>query len=175
MIRIFLTGFMGAGKTTLGRAFAKKTGLSFIDLDWYIEERFHKTIGELFAERGEEGFRRLEQKMLHEVGMFEDVIISTGGGTPCYADNMSFMNENGCTVLLKASEDVLFRRLSVARMQRPKLKNLSDDELRQFIVDAQEVRREYYEKAQFCFQADELEDRRQIAESVERLKILLNL
>ena len=101
MIRIFLTGFMGAGKTTLGRAFAKDTGLSFIDLDWYIEERFHKTISELFAERGEEGFRNLERKMLMEVGMFEDVVISTGGGTPCFSDNMEFMNAHGVTVLLK--------------------------------------------------------------------------
>ena len=175
MIRIFLTGFMGAGKTTLGRAFAKATGLSFVDLDWYIEERYHKTIRELFAERGEEEFRMLERKMLAEVGMFEDVIVSTGGGTPCYADNMEFMNANGVTVLLKASDEVLFRRLSVARMQRPKLMNLSDDELRRFIVDAQEERRSHYEQAQIVFAADELEDRRQIAKSVQCLKELLNL
>ena len=175
MIRIFLTGFMGAGKTTLGRAFAKDTGLSFIDLDWYIEERYHKTIGELFAERGENGFRELERKMLMEVGMFENVVISTGGGTPCFSDNMEFMNANGVTVLLQASEAVLFRRLSVARMQRPKLKNLTDEELKQYIVDAQEQRRIYYEKAQHLFAADELEDRRQIAASVARLKGMLGM
>ena len=82
MIRIFLTGYMGAGKTTLGKAFARELGLTFIDLDWYIEERFHRTISELFRERGEDGFRRLEQSMLHEAGEFEDVVISTGGGRP---------------------------------------------------------------------------------------------
>ena len=84
MIRIFLTGYMGAGKTTLGKAFARELNVPFIDLDWYIEERFHKSIRELFAERGEASFRELERSMLHEVSEFEDVIVSTGGGTPCF-------------------------------------------------------------------------------------------
>ena len=75
---------MGAGKTTLGKAFAREMSLNFIDLDWYIEERFHKSIRELFVERGEASFRELERNMLHEVGEFEDVVVSTGGGTPCF-------------------------------------------------------------------------------------------
>ena len=79
MIRIFLTGYMGAGKTTLGKAFAREMNVPFIDLDWYIEERFHKSIRELFTERGEASFRELERNMLHEVGEFEDVVVSTGG------------------------------------------------------------------------------------------------
>ena len=95
MVRIFLTGYMGAGKTTLGKAFARRMDISFIDLDWYIEERFHKTVGELFTERGETGFRELERNMLHEVAEFENVVISTGGGTPCFFDNMDFMNQIG--------------------------------------------------------------------------------
>ena len=78
MVRIFLTGYMGAGKTTLGKAFARYMNIPFIDLDWYIEERFHKTVGELFIERGETGFRELERNMLHEVAEFENVVISTG-------------------------------------------------------------------------------------------------
>ena len=76
MTRIFLLGYMGAGKTTLGRAYAKAMGLDFIDLDWYIEGRYHKSVGQIFAERGEDGFRQLEQMMLHEVGEFDDVVIS---------------------------------------------------------------------------------------------------
>ena len=84
MIRIFLTGYMGAGKTTLGKAFARELNIPFIDLDWYIEERLHKSIRELFIERGEASFRELERTMLHEVAEFENVIISTGGGTPCF-------------------------------------------------------------------------------------------
>lgn len=100
MVRIFLTGYMGAGKTTLGKAFARKLNIPFIDLDWYIEERFHKTVGELFTERGEAGFRELERNMLHEVAEFENVVISTGGGAPCFYDNMEFMNRTGKTVFL---------------------------------------------------------------------------
>ena len=73
---------MGAGKTTLGKAFAREMNVPFIDLEWYIEERFHKSIRELFTERGDASFRELERNMLHEVGEFEDVVVSTGGGTP---------------------------------------------------------------------------------------------
>ena len=119
MIRIFLTGYMGAGKTTLGKAFARKLNIPFVDLDWYMEERFHKTVGELFSERGEAGFRELERSMLHEVGAFENVIISTGGGAPCFFDNMEFMNQNGITVFLDVDPEVLFRRLRIAKQQRP--------------------------------------------------------
>ena len=80
MVRIFLTGYMGAGKTTLGKAFARKMNVPFVDLDWYIEERFHKTVGELFTERGETGFRELERNMLHEVAEFEKCGNLYGGG-----------------------------------------------------------------------------------------------
>ena len=111
MTRIFLTGYMGAGKTTLGKAFARRMELEFIDLDWYIEERFHRSIPQLFAERGEEGFRLLERNMLHEAGEFENVVISVGGGTPCFFDNMDYMNRQGMTVFLDVNIDVLFRRL----------------------------------------------------------------
>lgn len=98
MKRIFLIGYMGSGKTTLGKAFARAMQLQFIDLDWYIEERFHKTVQELFAERGEEGFREVERNMLHEAGEFENVVIAAGGGTPCFFDNIDYMNRVGDTV-----------------------------------------------------------------------------
>ena len=134
MKRIFLIGYMGSGKTTLGRAFSKEQKLTFIDLDWYIEERFHKTIQQIFAERGENGFRELERRMLHEVADFEDVVIAAGGGTPCFFDNMDFMNEHGVTVLLEAKPSTLFNRLKVAKSQRPLLANKSDEELMTFSV-----------------------------------------
>jgi shikimate kinase len=175
MIRIFLTGYMGAGKTTLGKAFARKLNLPFVDLDWYMEERFHKTVSELFAERGEAGFRELEKNMLHEVGAFEDVVISTGGGAPCFFDNMDFMNRNGKTVFLNVHPDVLFRRLRMAKQQRPILQNKQDDELKEFIVSALEKRAPFYLQAQYVFNADELEDRFQIERSVEKLRDLLKL
>ena len=175
MIRIFLTGYMGAGKTTLGKAFARTLNLPFVDLDWYMEERFHKTVGELFVERGEAGFRELEKNMLHEVGAFEDVVISTGGGAPCFFDNMDFMNRNGKTVFLNVHPDVLFRRLRVAKQQRPILQGKQDDELKEFIIRALEKRTPFYSQAQYVFNADELEDRSQIEKSVEKLRDLLKL
>ncbi|MDO3389868.1 MULTISPECIES: shikimate kinase [Bacteroides] len=175
MIRIFLTGYMGAGKTTLGKAFARELHVPFIDLDWYIEERFHKSIPELFRERGEDGFRELERSMLHEVGEFEDVVISTGGGTPCFFDNMDYMNRQGQTVLLDVHPDILFRRLRVATQQRPILQGKTDDELRSFIVKALGEREPHYSKARYRFDGGRLESRRQIAESVQQLRNLLGL
>ena len=175
MIRIFLTGYMGAGKTTLGKAFARELNVPFIDLDWYIEERFHKSIRELFAERGEASFRELERNMLHEVSEFEDVIISTGGGTPCFFDNMDYMNGRGQTVFLDVHPAILFNRLRVATHQRPILQGKTDEELRAFIADALEKRAPFYVQARYRFDAGHLESRRQIAGSVQQLRTLLGV
>ena len=166
---------MGAGKTTLGKAFAHAMNMSFIDLDWYIEERYHRSISEIFAERGETGFRELECSMLHEVGEFENVLISTGGGTPCFFDNMEYMNRQGKSVFLDVDVDVLFRRLRVAKQQRPILQGKSDEELRSFIVEALEKRLPYYSQATYNFDGQHLESRLQIADSVERLAALLDM
>jgi len=175
MTRIFLIGYMGAGKTTLGKAFAKEMNLSFVDQDWYIEERFHKTIQEIFCERGEQGFRELERQILHEISEFEDVVISTGGGAPCFYDNMDFMNQQGKTVFLNVSPEVLFNRLKLASGTRPILQGKTNDELKAFIVKALEKRAPFYTKAKYIFNADELEDIYQIKSSVSRLKDLLEI
>lgn len=166
MIRIFLTGYMGAGKTTLGKALARELHIPFIDLDWYIEERFHKTVGELFSERGEASFRELEKNMLHEVGEFEDVVISTGGGAPCFFDNMEYMNRVGTTVFLDVDPKVLFSRLRVAKQQRPILQGKKDDELLDFIVQALEKRAPFYRQANYIYCADKLEDSRFIHHNI---------
>ena len=170
MRRIFLIGYMGAGKTTLGRALAKDMDMQFIDMDSYIETRFCKTISSIFAEKGEEGFREIERRILHEVGEFEDVIISTGGGTPCFFDNVEYMNGQGPTVFLDVPEERLFIRLSIARNNRPLIKEKNDEELKGFIAEQLGKRRPHYEKAQYRFIADKLEDIKQIGMSVENFK-----
>lgn len=175
MTRIFLTGFMGAGKTTLGRAFTRETGLSFIDLDWYIEARFHRSISTLFSERGEAGFRETERAMLHEVAEFEDVLVATGGGTPCFFDNMDYMNSCGETVYIDVPIDILFRRLKTAAQQRPVLGGRTDDELRDFIAMTVAEREPFYRKARYSFDGSYLENRRQIADSVQLLRSLLQV
>ncbi|MBQ8271204.1 MAG: shikimate kinase [Bacteroidaceae bacterium] len=175
MTRILLTGYMGAGKTTLGRALADRLGLTFIDLDQYIEQRFRKSISQIFAEKGEEGFRDIERRMLHEVADFEDIIISTGGGTPCFFDNIDFMNSKGITVYLQVPVERLFIRLSIARRQRPLIKDKNDEELREFIAEQLAKREPHYSKAQYSFAADKLEDKEQINASVEAFCRTFNL
>ena len=126
---IFLIGYMGTGKSTLGRAVARRGDIRFIALDHYIEGRFHRSVSQLFEERGEDGFRKVEQAMLHEVGEFEDVIIACGGGTPCFFDNMDYMNSRGLTVLLEAPLPCLCRRLWEGRRKRPLIKGMPPQEL----------------------------------------------
>jgi shikimate kinase len=167
MIRIFLIGYMGAGKTTLGRALAKELKIEFIDLDNYIEERLCKSISQIFAEKGEEGFREIERRMLHEAGEFENVVISTGGGTPCFFDNIEYMNRQGATVFLDVPVERLFIRLSIARKKRPLIMGKSDEELRCFIAEQLAKRLPHYSKAKQRFTADRLEDIKQIEASVK--------
>lgn len=168
MTRIFLIGYMGAGKTTLGRALGKKLGIEFIDLDSYIENRYCQSVSQIFADKGEEGFREIERRMLHEVGEFEDLIISTGGGTPCFFDNIEYMNNQGATVFLDVPVERLFIRLSIAKKKRPLIMDKSDEELRAFIAEQLAKREPYYIKARQRFVADKLEDAEQIETSVEK-------
>lgn len=154
MQRIFLIGFMGAGKTTVGKELSALMNCSFVDLDQYIEQRYRKTIREIFAEKGETFFRDIEQKMLREVAEFEDVVISTGGGTPCYHHNMSYMNEKGTTVYLKVSNRELVRRISRNQSTRPVLKDFTGDELTQFVEETIAKRSEFYEQAHVIFEME---------------------
>ena len=156
MKRIFLVGYMGAGKTTIGKVLSKMAGLTFIDLDYYIEGRFRKTVSQLFAERGEEGFRTIEHNMLHEVAEFEDVLVSTGGGTPCFFDNMDFMRQQGTTIYLQVSVEELAKRLELCKQTRPVLKNRSGGKLKDFVQDSLATRTSFYEQAQIIFNADRL-------------------
>ena len=168
-------GFMGAGKTTLGKALAKDLGISFIDLDQYIERRYMKSVSQIFALKGEQGFRELESRMLREVGEFDDVIVSCGGSTPLIGDNMDFMLEHGQTVYLKCDNDTLLRRLKVARSQRPLIASKSDEELAAFIESETARREPGYLRAEYICPGDRLESRDQISDTITYLKQLLDL
>lgn len=172
---IFLIGYMGCGKSTMGRNLSAAMNRDLIDLDHYIEARYHLTVKEIFAEKGEEAFRKIEQNILHEVGEFENIIIACGGGTPCYFDNMDFMNEHGTTVFLNASMEALMRRLSTpkAKSKRPIIANKTNDELEQFIAEALKQRAPFYNKAKLIFDSSYLEDGVQIHNSVQALMKLI--
>ena len=175
MVRVFLMGFMGAGKTTLGKALAKHLGVSFIDLDQYIEARFMKSVSQIFATRGEQGFREIESRLLREVGEFDNVIVSCGGSTPLVGDNMEYMLSKGQTVYLRCSNDTLMRRLRVARSQRPLIASKTDEQLADFIESETRRREPGYLKAEFICPGDRLESRGQISETIEYIENLLNL
>lgn len=165
---VFLVGYMGCGKSTLGRAVAKASGLRFIDLDLYIEGRYHRSVSQLFAERGEEGFRMIERNIIREVADFEDVIVACGGGTPCFFDNMRHMNACGLTVFLDTSVHVLFDRLKKGRFKRPLIAGKSDEELLRFISEALEARMPHYGEAAAVFPSDDLESAKAIESSVKK-------
>lgn len=173
MKRIFLIGYMGAGKTTVGKMLSRQLGLSFIDLDHYIEGRYHKTVAQIFVEKGEEAFRNIERKMLHEVAEFEDVLVATGGGVPCFFDNMEFMNGAGTTVYLKVSVEELAKRLEAAKTVRPVLGGRSGKELRKFIAESLEKREPFYSKASIVFDAEKMLDNRDVRRISQELATLL--
>ena len=175
MIRVFLMGFMGAGKTTLGKALAKDLDVSFIDLDQYIERRYMKSVSQIFATSGEQGFREIESHMLREVGDFDDVIVSCGGSTPLIGDNMDYMLQHGQTVYLKCDNDTLLRRLKVARSQRPLIASKTDQELADFIESETKRREPGYLRAEYICPGDRLESRDQISDTITYLKQLLDL
>lgn len=167
MKTIFITGYMASGKTTFGKALARRLGVQHIDLDFYIEQRFHSTVKDIFATRGEAEFRRIESNLLREVGEFSDVIISCGGGTPCHAGNMEYMNSRGLTVCLQASEDVIARRVMQAGDKRPLMAGKSKDEIIATIREHMAVRAPFYDLAQIHISGDELESVQQIATTVD--------
>lgn len=145
---IFLVGFMGSGKTTLGRKLANHLQKKFIDLDHKIVERIGMSIPDYFAAFGEQQFRELESQILKEQ-QEHDVVISTGGGSPCYFDNMEWIIDNGLAIYLQLTPKALHHRLQQSNIaKRPALKNLNGDALLQFIEEKLQEREPFYKKAQ---------------------------
>lgn len=166
---------MGTGKTTLGRALALDMGVSFCDLDQYIEQRYMRSVSRIFSELGQGEFRKIEARLLREVGEFEDIVISCGGSTPLYYGNMEYMKAQGKTVWLDTPVPVLFRRLRVASATRPLIAGKNDEQLMQFITEELERRNVSYSEAEYRYSGERLESVEQVAESVQGVRNLLNL
>jgi shikimate kinase len=138
---------MGCGKSTLGRKLARRLNLCFIDLDKYIEERNFRTIPAIFSEEGEEGFREREKKALEEIADFENLVVATGGGAPCFFGNMDLMNRTGVTLYIAPPVEILVERLLKSKNERPLIKGKSREELIRFIDENLQKRAPFYEKA----------------------------
>lgn len=162
---IFLLGFMGAGKTTLGQAVHTSTGIPFVDLDQAIEQRMGMSVRDIFDKMGEAQFRSLEREALRDSAQAPG-LVACGGGTPCQPGNMELMNSIGTTVWLRADKDVLVRRLRIAAAQRPLIATLSDDELAMFVDETLRLRTPNYACAAHIFDSSQLETPLQVDTAV---------
>lgn len=156
---LFLVGYMGCGKSTIGRKLARRLSVAFVDTDNRVEEREGATVCDIFRYEGEERFREVEREVLEEVIREEAAVVSTGGGLPIWRDNMQRMNQVGMTVYLKRSAENIASRLSpYGRQKRPRLRGLNDEELVAFMREDMVVRECYYSKARLVLVCDELSD-----------------
>ncbi len=169
-MKIFLVGYMGCGKSTIGRKLAEVMGISFVDLDKYIEERYFKSVPAIFAEEGEERFREKERTALMEVAQFENVVIGTGGGAPCFFDNMDLMNKTGVTVYIAPDTEVLAARLIRSKTERPLIAGKSHQELILFINNALVKRAPFYEKAKIIIRGENNLDPQLVIDKISRIK-----
>lgn len=167
---IALVGYMCVGKTTVGKALAKEEGFFFYDLDWYIEHRYRRKIADIFAEEGEEKFRDMERRMLHEVAEFEDIVLSCGGGTPTFADNMDYLNSVAETVYLKASPETILAHLAMAKGNRPLLAGKSPEELDAYVRAQLEAREPFYAKAHHTVDVNILDSFEKISDVVALIR-----
>jgi shikimate kinase len=149
--KVYIIGFMGSGKTTTGRKLAELLGWTFTDLDRSIEEHTGLTIPEIFSRHGETFFREVESGVLRSLRSLTNGVISTGGGTPCYGDNMDYMLETGLTIYLKLTPGQLKSRLSGTNGERPLIKDLGDEVLLSFIEEKLAIREKWYNRAELNF------------------------
>jgi shikimate kinase len=168
---IYLIGFMGSGKSTAGKELARILDWSFTDLDKEVEQSAGKTIKEIFAENGEDYFRNLETKVLRNLEMHSNRVISTGGGTPCHSSNMDFMLDNGLTIYLKMTPHELRDRLSGTAGERPLIKNLDQVQLLSFIEERLLLRSKCYERSEMIVDGNLLD----ISTIVPAVKSMLNI
>jgi len=157
---------MGCGKSTLGRRLSEHLNMQFVDMDHYIEERNHKTIPQIFEQEGEAEFRIKERKALEELSEFTDIVIATGGGAPCFFDNIDLMNKSGKTIYISIDPAILADRLLKSKTERPLIKGKSKEELVAFIDETLKKRNEFYKQAKFQITKPDIE--------LEELESLIN-
>lgn len=153
-MRVYLIGFMGCGKTTFGKKLARKLGCDFLDIDKMIEQIEQVSVSELFAVKGETYFRKLESDVLHSTVVHRNAVVSCGGGTPCYFDNMEWMNQRGVSVYLQVPAARLYGRLKTRKHKRPLIANLSDDALKDYIFQKLSEREAFYMQAQMIIEPE---------------------
>ena len=164
---IFLVGYMGSGKSTIGRRLADRMEREFIDTDIFIERRFHESVANMFASVGEEVFRRREAVVIEELSGFPNAVIATGGGLPCHHGNMEL------TVFLQVSLDNLAKRIELCKRTRPTVRHLSGEALEEHIRQAMEVRLPIYRQAQYIIPCDEICTPKDEDRVAERIALLL--
>jgi shikimate kinase len=167
---VFLIGFMGCGKTTLGRKLASRLGYAFLDLDHVLEAQVGMNIAQYFSEFGEDAFRRLESEVLKKTEYPKNTVVSTGGGLPCFFDNMDWMNARGKTVYIRLSPKTLAGRLESEKTKRPLLNEKHGEHLVKFITEKLEERESFYAKAKII--ADGLGLNAEKAEQLLKIKAI---
>lgn len=155
-MRIYLVGYMGSGKTTLAKKLASDSSYDFIDLDETFEKQYKITVSDFFAKYGEELFRKIESELLKKTASFDNCVVATGGGTPCFFDNMDWMNDNGVTVFVKVSPKTAADRIFHSKHKRPITDGKDIDELIAFVEKHYAERLPFYEKAQILVKGENL-------------------
>ncbi|MEZ5004414.1 MAG: shikimate kinase [Chitinophagales bacterium] len=154
---LFLIGFMGSGKSYTGRHLSAQLNIPFIDMDDAIEKQQGKSVSQIFEEEGEYFFRGLEHQFLLDIDPEESQIIATGGGAPCYHDNMELMNSIGTTIFIDTPKEKIAKRLAKGIHRRPLLTGMNEMDLEFFYDKKMEERRPIYEMANFQIQHQDIE------------------
>lgn len=147
--RIFLIGFMGAGKSFWGEWLGGQLDIPFLDLDEYIYKMEGKSISDIFRIEGESYFRKIERDGLHQIAKFKQFVLACGGGTPCYYNNMEFMNQNGITIWLNPSIETLIQRVKSKNNKRPLISEMDEKQMKVYFKKKIKERQNFYQMAQF--------------------------
>lgn len=164
-MKIFLVGYMLCGKSTIGRKLAKKLGYDFSDTDKMIENKYHLSVEKIFEQYGEQTFRILEKEILKEIKSLDNIVIATGGGLPCFGNNMNALKQMGRTIYLKMSPKSIIVRHKISKRPRPLLKGKDDEQLLDFVTKSLEEREFFYQQADITIRSESID----IAEIIAKI------